>query len=149
MVENILKPTDGCVSKKKRLGCGPGSKLGSTCGRGHDGQRSRSGKNKPYLGFEGGQMPFYRRIPKVGFNRRRKKLYLISLNQLSKFEEGETISLSILQERKIVSRQFQGLVILAQGELNKKINVEADRVSKAARIMIEKMGGNVCLPSDV
>ncbi len=59
MVKNILKPTDGCVSKKKRLGCGPGSKLGSTCGRGHDGQRSRSGKNQPSLGFDGGGGKFF------------------------------------------------------------------------------------------
>ena len=127
----------------KRLGRGPGSGLGKTSGKGHKGQRSRSGGGvHPW--FEGGQSPLYRRLPKRGFNNARftKRFAIINLSDLNNyFKDGDTVSLEILRERNIIKKELNGLKILGNGNLEKKLTIKADRFSGVAVTKIENAGG--------
>ncbi len=137
-----LTPHSGSTKSSKRLGRGPGSGLGKTSGRGEKGQKARSGGGvRP--GFEGGQTPLFRRIPKRGFsNAPFKKVYaVINLDELNKFEEGALITPEILKEMGLVKQQKQGLKVLGTGNLEKKLHVKAHKFSKTALAKIEKMGG--------
>jgi len=136
---------------KKRLGRGIGSSKGKTSGRGHKGQKSRSGvaiKN-----FEGGQMPLYRRLPKRGFRnfKRKKNLALINLNKIqqiiknNKNISNNLINLSNLQKSKLINKKYEGIKILGSGEIKEKFNFEVNYVSKSAKDKIEKLGGKVTL----
>lgn len=139
---NNIKPPKGATHKKKRIGRGPGSGLGKTSGRGHKGQKSRSGYSKK-VGFEGGQMPLHRRLPKRGFTNIFKKQWLeISLAKLeASFETGETVTPELLHERGLIKKAKHDLVILGNGELTKSLNISAHRFTKAAREKIERAGG--------
>ena len=127
---------------KKRVGRGPGSGTGKTAGRGHKGQRSRSGDNsRP--GFEGGQMPLYRKVPKRGFtNARFKKHYtLVNVELLEAFEDGAEVSLDTVLEKGLSRRTGALLKVLGQGELSRKLTVRAHKFSASARAKIEAAGG--------
>tara|TARA_B100001175_G_scaffold279153_1_gene256179 strand:+ start:137 stop:595 length:459 start_codon:yes stop_codon:yes gene_type:complete len=143
---NILNNTLKIKRSKKRLGRGIGSGKGKTSGRGVKGQKSRSGV--AIKSFEGGQMPLYRRLPKRGFNPIKKmKIAKINLDQLQTFVEkkrintSDQISLESLKKSKIINKIYSKLKILANGNLNSKINIEADFYSVAAKDKIEKLGG--------
>lgn len=140
-----LKPQAGSVSKRKRVGRGLGSGYGRTAGRGHDGQNSRSGGGvRP--GFEGGQMPLIRRIPKRGFTNRFSKEYLIlNVEELNAFEDGTTVNVDLLlSEGRIRKGEIKdGLKVLGDGELTKKLTVQATKFSKSAVEKIEAAGGKV------
>ncbi len=127
--------------KRKRIGRGPGSGSGKTAGRGHNGQRSRSGySRRPW--FEGGQMPLQRRVPKRGFKPLNKLYYqLINLVSLEKFDEGQTIDLAIMKEAGLIKNTERKVKILGNGELTKKLVVHADAFSKSAIEKITKAGG--------
>lgn len=139
---NNIKAPKGATHKKKRVGRGPGSGLGKTSGRGHKGQKSRSGYSKK-IGFEGGQMPLHRRLPKRGFTNIFKKQWLeVSLAKLeASFEAGEAITPELLHERGLIKKAKHDLVILGNGELTKPFNISAHRFTKAAREKIERAGG--------
>lgn len=139
---NNLKPSPGSTHKKKRVGRGPGSGLGKTAGRGHKGQKSRSGySSKP--GFEGGQMPLQRRLPKRGFTNIFKKQWLeISLAKLEEnFNAGDEVTPEILHERGLIKKAKHDLVILGTGDITKAFNISAHRFTKAAKEKIENAGG--------
>ncbi len=143
---NILNNTLKIKRPKKRLGRGIGSGKGKTSGRGVKGQKSRSGV--AIKSFEGGQMPLYRRLPKRGFNPIKKmKIAKINLDQLQTFVENkrintsDQINLESLKKNKIIKKIYSKLKILANGNLNSKINIEADFYSVAAKDKIEKLGG--------
>jgi large subunit ribosomal protein L15 len=139
---NNLHPTKGSTHKKKRVGRGPGSGLGKTAGRGHKGQKSRSGySSRP--GFEGGQMPLQRRLPKRGFTNIFKKQWIeISLGKIEgSFNAGDEVTPEILHQRGLIKKAKHDLVILGTGELSKSLNVSAHRFTKTAREKIEKAGG--------
>ncbi|MGL4534601.1 MAG: 50S ribosomal protein L15 [Fusobacteriaceae bacterium] len=140
---NELKPS---VPKKarKRVGRGESSGLGKTAGKGSNGQNSRSGGGvKPY--FEGGQMPLYRRVPKRGFSNARfmKEYAVVNLDVLNRFEEGTEVTPELLMAAGIVKKLLDGVKILANGSLEKKISVKAHKVSNAAKAAIEAKGGVV------
>ncbi len=142
---NDLKPNKGAKHRRKRLGSGESSGLGKTCGRGHKGQKSRSGGGVR-LGFEGGQMPIFRRLPKKGFNnvRFRKNYAVVNVGVLEdRFEAGATVNEASLRESGIVNGRYDGVKILGDGELSTKLSVEVDKVSATAREKIEKAGGAV------
>ncbi len=137
-----LKNVPGSKHSKKRVGRGPGSGLGKTCGKGHKGQNSRSGGGvKP--GFEGGQMPLIRRLPKRGFKNPFKKIYnIVNLSTLEeKYVEGETVSFETLLSKKIVKKPLDGIKILGNGELTKKLKFSVDKVSTSAKEKIIAAGG--------
>lgn len=137
-----LSPNAGSTKQKKRLGRGPGSGHGKTAGRGHKGFKSRSGSGiKP--GFEGGQMPLQRRLPKRGFNNVFKKVFaLISLSQLEAIETTDVITVETLTEAGLV-KQGSLVKVLANGEINKAVKVKVDKVSGQAKSKIEAAGGEV------
>lgn len=141
----LLKPNKGSVRKKKRLGAGSGSGLGKTCGKGHKGQRARSGQKRPYMGFEGGQMPLYRRVPKRGFFHQGVEYELFNLSQLNQLDEGTTVSPDFLFEKGWIKKASLNVKVLGNGEITKKINVEVHKISKSAKEKIEKAGGSVKL----
>ena len=137
--------------KKKRLGRGIGSSKGKTCGRGHKGQKSRSGV--AIKSFEGGQMPLYRRLPKRGFKKINKK-NLIAIMSLSRIQEiikkqsdfsKDKINLLNLQKLKLINKKYKKLKLLGSGDLTNKLNVEVNSISKSAKEKIEKLGGKVTL----
>jgi len=136
-----LRPAAGSVhSDNFRRGRGHGSGNGKTAGKGHKGQKARSGAPRP--GFEGGQMPLYRRIPKRGFhNRNTKEIVAINLEVLERFEDGATVSVDTLIETGIVKNPRDGVKILGRGELTKKLNVQANAFSASAKEKIEALGG--------
>ena len=139
---NNLHPTPGSTHKKKRVGRGPGSGLGKTAGRGHKGQKSRSGySSRP--GFEGGQMPLQRRLPKRGFTNIFKKQWIeIALEKIdNNFNAGDEVTPEMLHERGLIKKAKHDLVILGNGELTKAIKISAHRFTKAAKEKIEKAGG--------
>jgi len=139
---NNLKPAEGSTHKKKRVGRGPGSGLGKTAGRGHKGQKSRSGySSRP--GFEGGQMPLQRRLPKRGFTNIFKKQWVeISLAKIeSSFDAGDDVTPEILHERGLIKKAKHDLVILGTGEISKALNISSHRFTKTAKDKIEKAGG--------
>lgn len=138
---NNLKPSSGSLKSKKRVGRGDSSGHGNTAGRGTKGQRSRSG-SKIGAYFEGGQMPLSRRVPKRGFRSVFRKRYaIINVEQLNRFNDGETITPERLIEDGMIKKIMNGLKILSKGEINKKINVKAHKFSKEAINKIESAGG--------
>jgi len=141
---NNLKPSEGSTHKKKRVGRGPGSGLGKTAGRGHKGQKSRSGYSSK-IGFEGGQMPLQRRLPKRGFTNIFKKKWLeISLAKLEEnFNAGDEITPEILHERGLIKKAKHDLVILGSGDMSKALKISAHRFTKTAKDKIEKAGGSI------
>lgn len=143
---NNLKPAKGSTHKKKRVGRGPGSGLGKTAGRGHKGQKSRSGYSRK-IGFEGGQMPLQRRLPKRGFTNIFKTKWLeVSLAKIDdNFNKGDEITPDILRERGLVKKAKHDLVILGTGEITKALNISAHRFTKSAKEKIEKAGGTAIL----
>lgn len=137
-----LRPNEKAFKDRKRVGRGPGSGLGKTSGKGHKGQNARSGGGvRP--GFEGGQLPLFRRLPKRGFsNAKFKTVYaVINLSDLNKFEEGAIITPELLKEMGILKNQLDGVKVLGNGKLEKKLTVKANKFSKTAIEAIEKMGG--------
>ena len=141
-----LKPRPGSRHRVKRLGIGESSGHGKTSGKGHKGQKARSG-GSIRLGFEGGQMPLIRRLPKRGFNNAafKKQYALINLDDLNEFEAGTVINEEMLRESKHIRGKVAGLKVLGRGELKHGLTIEADRVSESAREKIEKAGGTVTL----
>jgi len=139
---NTVYPSDGATKSRKRLGCGPGSGKGKTCGKGHKGQNARSGGGVRPV-FEGGQLPLFRRIPKRGFtNAKFKTTYAtLNLSDLNKFENGAEITPELLKEMGILKNQLNGVKILGNGKLEKKLTVKANKFSETAKDAIEKMGG--------
>ena len=138
-----LKPAEGATRKRKRVGRGPGSGNGKTAGRGHKGQKSRSGYSRRY-GFEGGQMPLVRRIPKRGFtNIFRVGYQVVNLRDLDwMFSDGDTVSPELLAEKGLIRGGKKPLKVLASGELGKKLTVQAHAFSKNAQAAIEAAGGS-------
>ncbi len=135
-----LRPAKGSTHNDFRKGRGHGSGNGKTAGKGHKGQKARSGAKRP--GFEGGQMPLYRRIPKRGFtNRNSKEIIGINVEALERFESGATVSVDTLIEAGIVKNPKDGVKILGRGELTKKLNVQANAFSASAKEKIEALGG--------
>ena len=138
-----LRPAPGSKSTGRRVGRGIGSGLGKTSGKGHKGQKARSGGGvRP--GFEGGQMPLFRRIPKRGFNNRNSKVYTeVTLAMLERLENGTEVTAESLVELGLIKKVNDGIVILGNGELTKKLNVRAARVTKTAEEKIKAAGGKV------
>ncbi len=139
-----LRPAPGSKSTGRRVGRGIGSGLGKTSGKGHKGQKARSGGGvRP--GFEGGQMPLFRRIPKRGFNNARNaKVYTeVTLAMLERLENGTEVTAESLVELGLIKKVNDGIVILGNGELTKKLNVSAARVTKTAEEKIKAAGGKV------
>jgi large subunit ribosomal protein L15 len=136
-----LKPAAGSTKNRKRIGRGPGSGTGKTAGKGHKGQKARSGGGiKP--GFEGGQMPLQRRLPKRGFTSLDKKEYvLLNLRDLDQFEAGSVVDIEALGQAGLIGKVKDGVKILADGELAKALTVHAHKFSKAAAAKIEAAGG--------
>ncbi|MCR5686489.1 MAG: 50S ribosomal protein L15 [Lachnospiraceae bacterium] len=136
-----LKPAEGSKhSNNFRRGRGHGSGNGKTAGKGHKGQKARSGA--PRIGFEGGQMPLYRRIPKRGFkNRNTKEIIGINMSRLEVFEDGATVTIDALKEVGIIKNPKDGVKILGNGELTKKLTVKANAFSATAKEKIESLGG--------
>lgn len=136
-----LKPAPGSTKNRKRIGRGPGSGTGKTSGKGHKGQNARSGGGvKP--GFEGGQMPLQRRIPKRGFTSLNKKIYnLINLRDLDAFEAGTVVDVEQYGKAGLVNGMKDGIKILGDGDLTKALTVQAHRFSKSAVEKIEAAGG--------
>lgn len=136
-----LKKTEGSTKVSKRKGRGQGSGLGKTAGRGHKGQNARSGGGVR-LGFEGGQMPLYRRLPKRGFtNIWGTKYTTLNVSELNRFEDGQEVTLELLKEKGIVKQVKDGVKILGNGKLEKKLTVKANKFSKTAIEKIESAGG--------
>jgi large subunit ribosomal protein L15 len=140
-----IKPNPGAKHRRKRLGCGESSGQGKTSGRGHKGQKSRSGGGvRP--GFEGGQMPLHRRLPKKGFNNTafRDKVAVVNVAQLNaKFEDGASVTEAALREAGLVSGRYDAIKVLGNGDLERKLTVSVDAVSASAKEKIEKAGGSV------
>ncbi len=136
-----LAPAEGSVKDSFRKGRGPGSGNGKTSGKGHKGQNARSGGGvRP--GFEGGQIPLYRKLPKRGFNNRFAKVYaIVNVEDLNCFNDGDTVSLETLMSARKVRKALDGLKILGNGELKKKITVQAKVFSASAKEKIEAAGG--------
>jgi large subunit ribosomal protein L15 len=138
---NELRPAEGSKRASKRIGRGTGSGWGKSAGKGQDGQNSRSGGGVR-LGFEGGQMPLYRRLPKRGFNNIFAKKYsIISIDRLNVFEDGTEVTPELLLEKRIVRKLNDGIKVLSNGNLEKKLTVKAMKFSKAAIEKIEAAGG--------
>lgn len=136
-----LKPAEGSKhSDNFRRGRGHGSGNGKTAGKGHKGQKARSGAPRP--GFEGGQMPLYRRIPKRGFkNRNTKEIVAINVSVLERFEDGATVDVQALMEAGVIKNPRDGVKVLGNGELTKKLNVKVNAYSASAKEKIEALGG--------
>ncbi|GIO10299.1 50S ribosomal protein L15 [Brevibacillus reuszeri] len=136
-----LQPAEGSRHTRKRIGRGIGSGTGKTAGKGHKGQKARSGGGvRP--GFEGGQNPLYRRLPKRGFtNISRKEFALVSLDALNRFEEGTVVTPELLKETGVISALRDGVKVLANGELTVKLTVKAHKFSEAAAEKIAQVGG--------
>lgn len=138
---NELRPAEGSVKAPKRVGRGTGSGLGKTSAKGHKGQKARSGSKKN--GFEGGQMPLARRLPKRGFTNIFAKEYtVINVSDLERLPEGTEVTAAMLKEQGIISKiEKDGLKVLGRGELTKRLNVKAAKFSETARKAIEAVGG--------
>jgi large subunit ribosomal protein L15 len=141
-----LKPRPGARHRTKRLGCGESSGHGKTSGKGHKGQKARSG-GSIRLGFEGGQMPLIRRVPKRGFNNNafKTRYAIVNLDDLEQFDAGAQIDENALREKGLVRGAFDGVKILGNGTLTKALTITANRVSAGAKEKIEKAGGTVTL----
>ncbi|MCL1965213.1 MAG: 50S ribosomal protein L15 [Firmicutes bacterium] len=136
-----LSPAPGSVTAKKRLGRGTGSGLGKTSGKGHKGQKARSGHGKGAY-FEGGQLPLVRRIPKRGFtNIFRKEYALVNVSALEVFDDGATVDVFDLMKMGLVKKPLDGLKVLGNGDMTKKLTVKAAKFTRAAKEKIEAIGG--------
>jgi large subunit ribosomal protein L15 len=147
---NKLNDNDGAKSSKKRLGRGVGSGLGKTSGKGHKGQKSRSGVS--IKGFEGGQMPIHRRLPKRGFNKHNRKVYrILNLGDLQKVIDNGKIDIkkeinsSVILSSGVIKNLKDGIRILARGKITSKVNILVDGASKNAIEQVKKVGGNLAL----
>lgn len=139
---NDLKPAAGSKTPRKRLGRGIGSGLGKTSGRGHKGQHARAGGFHK-VGFEGGQMPLQRRLPKVGFTSRRARDYAeVRLDELAKVQ-GDVVDLAALQQANVISRQIARAKVIASGELKAPVTLRGVAATKGARAAIEAAGGKI------
>jgi len=136
-----LKPVEGSTSARKRVGRGTGSGLGKTSAKGHKGQKARSGSKKN--GFEGGQMPLARRLPKRGFTNIFAKVYsVVNVEKLNAFEDGTVVTAELLKEVGIISKiEKDGLKVLGRGELTKRLDVKAAKFTETAQKAIEAAGG--------
>ena len=136
-----LEKNIGAKASKKRVGRGPGSGLGKTSGRGQKGQKARSGGSINPV-FEGGQLPLYRRLPKRGFsNHRFKKVYaIVNLGDLNKFDDGTVVTPALLLETRIIRKECDGIKVLGEGNLEKKLTIQAHRFSRSALAKIEESG---------
>ena len=141
-----MRTRPGSKHRVKRLGCGESSGHGKTSGKGHKGQKARSG-GSIRLGFEGGQMPLIRRLPKRGFNNAafHKNYAVVNLSDLSSFKEGTVVNEQLLRESKLIRGQGAGLKLLGDGEVKHALTIEVDKVSVSAREKIEKAGGSITL----
>jgi len=138
-----LHPPKGSVRNKLRRGRGPGSGLGKTSGHGQKGQKSRSG-TKSLIGFEGGQMPLQRRLPKVGFyNRFSKRIVTVNVGLLNRLEANTVVDADLLVRERLIRKRFDGVKILGQGELDRSLTVRAHAFSASAKSKIENAGGKV------
>jgi large subunit ribosomal protein L15 len=138
---NNLKPAKGAVRGRKRVGRGPGSGLGKTSGRGEKGQKSRSGYSRK-VGFEGGQMPLHRRVPKRGFHNRFRKEYTeVNLGRLDAFDAGTIVTPDLLLKRGVIKKLRDGVKVLAKGTLSKALTVRAHKFSAKAQETIAGAGG--------
>lgn len=138
---NELKPTEGARFTKKRIGRGLGSGTGKTSGKGQKGQNSRSGGGVA-IGFEGGQTPFFKRMPKRGFtNRSRKEYAVVNVEDLNKFDDGVTVDYEALKAAGLVKKHLDGVKVLGKGKLEKKLTVKAEKFSASAQKAIEEAGG--------
>ena len=136
-----LGPAEGSTTAPRRLGRGVGSGLGKTSGKGHKGAKARSGGGKR-PGFEGGQMPLYRRIPKRGFtNHFRVEYATVNVSALDVFENGATVTLEDMKKAGLIKKTLDGVKILGNGELSKKLTVEAAKFTETAKEKIEALGG--------
>ena len=138
---NSLKPAIGSTKNRKRIGRGTGSGHGKTATKGHKGQKARSGGNvEP--GFEGGQMPMQRRLPKRGFNPLSRKVYShVNLSRLEVFDAGESVDVEAMLKKGLITKVRDGVKILADGEITKSLKIKAHKFSAAARSKIEAAGG--------
>ena len=138
-----LKPTPGSTHSKKRLGRGIGSGTGKTAGKGHKGQNARSGGGtRP--GFEGGQTPWFKRIPKRGFtNRFRKEYATVNVSALNKYPEGTVVDTELLLKDRLIRKELNGLKVLGDGEITVKLTVKTNKITKSAQDKIEAAGGSV------
>ena len=138
-----MKYTEGARKSRKRLGRGNASGTGTTAGKGHKGQNARSGGGVR-LGFEGGQTPIARRLPKRGFtNFTRKEYAIVNVEALNRFENGTEVTPELLIETGLVKKELDGIKVLGQGDLEKALTVKANKFSKSAVAVIEKAGGKV------
>lgn len=151
---NEIRDNEGARKRKMRVGRGIGSGKGKTCGRGYKGQTSRSGV--AIKGFEGGQMPIHRRLPKRGFNNiSRVEFDVLTLRDLQvlvdngTFKAGDTVTTQALKDAKVIAKTSEGVKILSKGELKAKLSVDVERASKTAREAIEKLGGTVAVKEKV
>jgi large subunit ribosomal protein L15 len=142
-----LQPRPGSRHRVKRLGCGESSGHGKTSGKGHKGQKARSGGSLR-LGFEGGQMPLIRRLPKRGFNNAafHKRYAIVNLSDLADFKSGAVVNAETLRAAKLIRGDFHGIKILGDGELKHGLTIQAEKVSAGAREKIEKAGGIISAP---
>lgn len=138
-----LAPAENSRKKRKRIGRGPGSGMGGTATRGHKGHNARSGGGvRP--GFEGGQMPIHRRLPKRGFtNIFKKQVSVVNVYELDRFESGETVDIDALKRKGLVKNRFDAVKILGDGDVSKAVTVKECRISKSAKEKIEAAGGNI------
>ena len=141
-----IRPVRGAKHRTKRLGCGEGSGHGKTSCRGGKGQTARSGSSIRH-GFEGGQTPLYRRLPKRGFNNTRfkRKVAVVNLTDLNEFADGATVNVDSLRAQGLINGRFEEVKILGDGELKKKLTVEVHRFSASAKAQIESKGGKTLL----
>ncbi|MGX4644715.1 50S ribosomal protein L15 [Holzapfeliella sp. JNUCC 80] len=138
-----LKPAEGSRKNRKRVGRGTSSGVGKTAGRGQKGQLARSG-GKTRIGFEGGQMPLFRRMPKRGFkNVNRKEYAVVNLSDLNQFKEGTEVTPALLVESGLVKKELSGVKLLANGDLKVKLTVKVNKYSEAAKSAVEAAGGSI------
>jgi large subunit ribosomal protein L15 len=140
---STLSPVPGSKhSNNFRRGRGESSGNGKTAGKGHKGQKARSGA--PRIGFEGGQMPLFRRLPKRGFKNRNAKVYsVVNVDRFEKFEDGTVVTPELLLETGVIAKMNDGVKVLGNGEITKKLTVRASKVSESAKAKIEAAGGSV------
>ena len=141
---HTMRPNEGATTTRKRVGRGIGSGLGKTSGKGHKGQNARSGGGvRP--GFEGGQLPLFRRLPKRGFSNARfkTKYATINLSDLNRFEDGAVITPELLKEMGLIKNGLDGIKVLGKGKLEKKLTVRAHKFSSTAQNAIESLGGKI------
>lgn len=139
---NNITPTEGAFKERKRVGRGTGSGLGKTSGKGHKGQNARSGGGVR-VGFEGGQLPLFRRLPKRGFSNAKFKIRYVTINlsDLERFAEGTEVTPTLLKEMGVIKNSLDGIKVLGNGKLTKKLNVKANKFSETAKKEIEALGG--------